>query len=108
MGFWAECRKEDDFFNRVDAGEQHRKSVDANAQATGWRHAVLEGTDVVLVDTAGLGIASFPGSLFVFEAGTLLDGIVEFGVAIAEFATIDEDLESFGQERVVAIDPGQW
>ena len=108
MGFWAECWEEDDFLDRVHAGEQHRKSVDAYSEAAGRRHAVLECTNVVLVDAASLGVTGFLGSLLVFEAGTLLDGVVELGVAIAKFATVDEDLESFREERVIAVNSSQW
>ena len=43
----------------------------------------------------------------VLEASPLLDGIVQLAVAVGQLAAEDEQLESFGEERVVAIRPGQ-
>ena len=53
--------KEDHFLDRVDAGEQHRHPVHADAEPTRRRHAVLERPQVVLVD--GSRASSSPASL---------------------------------------------
>ena len=70
-------REQDDFLDRVDAGEQHRHTIHADAEAAGRRHAVLERAEVVLVDRSRLGVAGILGRLLVLEPRPLLDGIVE-------------------------------
>ena len=47
-------------------------------------------------------------SVLVLESGSLLDRVVQLAVAVGQLAAVDEQLEPFGQERIVAIDPGQW
>ena len=103
----SQGREEDHFLDRVDAGEQHHHPVHADAEPTGRRHAVLERPQVVLVDRARFGVAGVLGGLLLLEPQPLLDRIVELGVAVAQLAGVDEDLEPLGQPRVVAVDAGQ-
>jgi hypothetical protein len=44
---------------------------------------------------------SLLGGLFVLEALPLLDGVVQLGVAVAQLAGVDEELEPLGEVRVV-------
>src|SRR4026209_2689968 len=98
---WAECGEQDDLLDRVDAGQQPGDTIDADAEPTSWRHPVLEGAQVVLVDRSPCAFTGFPARLLLLEALPLLDRIVELGVTVGELDRIDEQLEALGEERVV-------
>ena len=52
-------------------------------------------------------VAGVLGALLVLEAQALLDRVVQLAVAVGELAAVDEQLEALGEERVVAIGPGE-
>ena len=99
--------EEDDVADRLDAGQHHHQPVDPDAEAAGRRHAVLERPQVVLVDRPPLGVTGVTGSLLLLEALALLDRVVELAVAVGQLAGVGEQLEALGEERVVAVDPGE-
>src|SRR2546430_2461920 len=46
--------EEDDFADGAAAGQEHSEAVDADAEATGGWHAVLQGNEEVLIGELGL------------------------------------------------------
>ncbi len=82
-----QLREEDDVADRVAAREEHDEAVDAEAEAARGGHAALEGADEVLVDLLGV----FAG--LVLQGLALLERIVLLGVARAELASGDDELE---------------
>src|SRR5690554_6430296 len=83
--FGSQCREEDDVADGGGVGEQHDEAVDADAETAGWWQAVLERTDVVLVDDRhGLGVARRRTTGLLLEAGPLVVGVDELGEGVRE------------------------
>jgi len=72
--FGAHRGKENHIPDVRDAGEVHQEAVDADPHPTGWRHAVFEGAEVVLVHA---------GRFFV--AGRAFSGVVAVAFLVASW-----------------------
>ena len=81
-------------------GEQHDQTVDANAHAASRRHAVLESTDVIVVEAHGLVVAEVLGVNLSLEALSLIDGVVQLGEGVSVLVADDEQLETLGVVRI--------
>ena len=68
-------REEQHVSDRRRIREQHHQAIDADTQATGWRHAELLRPEVVLVDPHGLYVAGVLGSGLGLEALALVDRV---------------------------------
>jgi hypothetical protein len=95
--------EEDHFIDARHAGEEHRDTIHSDAETARRRQTEFERAQIVLVDRAAFGVAGFLGGLLLFEACSLFDRVVQFGVPVGEFARTDEQLEALGEERIVAI-----
>ena len=80
--------------------------VDADAQAAGRGHAVLQGADEVVVHLGH--------RVFLRQAGELLrkslllhDRVVQLGVGVGQLHAVDEQLEALGDGRVARLPLGQ-
>ena len=71
-------------------GEQHGEPIDADADASSRRHAVLERANVIRVEAHGLVIAHVLCLDLLHEALGLVDRIVELGKGIGVLVTQDE------------------
>ncbi len=82
-------------------GEQHGQAVDADAHATGRRHAVFQRADVVGVEAHGLVVAQVLRLNLRAEALGLINRVVQLGEGVGVLMAADEQLEALGQLRVV-------
>ena len=80
----------------------HHEAVDADAEAAGRRHAVLERGQEVLVERLRLGVAGRRRAALLLEARALVVGIVELAERVRDLHAGDEELEALDQPRVVA------
>ena len=86
--------EEHDLADRVPSTEQHHQPVDADADAPGGGHPVLQRAHEVLVVGLGLLVAlGLAGSLGL-EAGALLVGIVELAEGVGELDAAGKALEA--------------
>src|SRR5262245_6993535 len=89
----AQGGEEDDLADGATAGEEHDEAVDADAEAAGGRHAVLQGDEEVLVQGLGLVVAGGAQPGLLTEAGALLQWVVELRVGVAELEAAGVGLE---------------
>ena len=61
----AEEREGYDIADRRRVGQKHDEAIDADAEASGWWHALLECLEELLIDPASLIIASSSLSLII-------------------------------------------
>ena len=87
---FLEEREQDDVADGGGTGEHHDQAIDADADAASGWHAVFEGLDEVVVD-----LLLFFAAGLVFEAGFLDVGVVELGVAGADFLAVDDEFVNF-------------
>src|SRR5436305_12190348 len=83
-------REQDHFPDRAPPAEQHHQAVDAQAEAGGGRHPVLERLDEDLVVGLGLLAAGRQEALLVLEARPLLVRVVELGERVADLDAADD------------------
>ena len=86
--------EEDDLPDGVLTGEDHDKSVDADADAGAGGHAVFDGAEEVFVYNHGLFITALPEFGLRFEPFALDDGVVEFGEGVADLFAADDQLKA--------------
>src|SRR3954452_8504014 len=99
--------EEDDLADRALAGHQHHEAVDADADAAGRRHAVLERAQERLVHRLRLLVALGRVALLRLEAGALVVGVVELGERVGELHAVDERLEALDEPRLAAVSLGE-
>ena len=89
------------------AGHQHHEAVHADTHTRRGGHAVFEGADEVVVDEHGFVVTFLREAQLLFEAQALVDGVVQFGVGVAQLLAVDHELEALGQLGVVAVTLGE-
>ena len=82
--------EQDDFANCIGIGEHHHAAINANAQTTRWRHAILQSGKEIFVHHTGLVVALVPQLHLFLESLALVDGVVELGEGIAHLAVADK------------------
>ena len=76
---------------------------DADTHARSGGHAVFERTDEIAVDNHCFVIAFFSQAHLLDEALILIDRVVQLRVGVGKFLTVDHQLETFGELRIVAV-----
>ena len=66
-------------------GQQHAQAIDADAYATGRRHAVRQRANVVFIHLVSFFVAALALFQLRFKAAALIFGIVEFTEAVGDF-----------------------
>ena len=99
--------EQDHVADGVGAAEHHGAAVDAEAQAAGGRHTVLQRHDEVLVHHVGLLVAVGALGGLRLEALVLVDGVVQLGEGVAHLAAADERLVALRQLRLGGAALGQ-
>ncbi len=99
--------KKDDVAQGRLLRQDHEQPVDAHAEPARGRHAVFEGDEKILVHEFGLIVAFGAELQLLFEALTLIDGVVQLGVGVAELEAADEDFETFDEAWVLRLSLGQ-
>src|SRR5690606_16244180 len=92
-------REQDHVTDRGLIREQHRQPIDADADTTGRRHAVLECAQVVLVELLRFLVAALTQRDLRLEALALVERVVQFTERVRDLATRDHQLEAFDQLR---------
>src|SRR3954452_8237362 len=98
-----EVWEEDHVTNRLRTREQHHQAIDADAQPTSRRHAVLERAHVVVVESLCLVVTERLEARLRLEAAALVDRIVELAERVGELAAADDQLEALRERRVAAM-----
>src|SRR3954453_7254401 len=80
----AHCGEQHDLADRAGPGEQHHEPVDADPDAAGRRHAVLQRLDVGLVVGLRLLVAGLGERPLLLEPRALVVGVVELGERVRE------------------------
>jgi hypothetical protein len=105
--FGSHLWKENHVANRVLTSDEHGQAVDADADASGRRHAILEGAQKVFVNRHGFIIAAFAQACLFFQSLSLVNRVIEFGVGVAEFFASNDELEAFDKSGFRAMLFGQ-
>src|ERR1051325_3389877 len=91
-----QLREHDHVADAFLAEEHHAETVNADADAARWRHAVFERDEEIFVQLLLLA----PG--LVFQRRALRDGIVLLGVAGRNFLAVVAALEDFASRQAFA------
>ena len=91
------------FLNVALARHQHYQAVDAYTDARGGRHPILQSAQEVLVDEHGFVVALLAEAELILEALLLIDRVVELGICVGQFLTIDHQLETLGQGGIIPV-----
>src|SRR5438046_9495157 len=110
MGRWRRCRRvrfrshwlDEDYVRALEYG-MPPAAVAADSLARRRRHAVLERSDVVLVEPVRLGVAAREELPLLAEAGELVDRVVQLAVRVGQLAPSDKELEPVHEGGVVAL-----
>ena len=86
--------------------QEHAEPVDADAQAAGRGHRVLQGADEVVVHLGHRVLVLLAGELLA-EQLLLQDRVVQLGVGVGQLHPVDEQLEPLGDRRVRRLPLGQ-
>ncbi len=89
------------------ARHEHGQAVDADANARGWRHAILQRTQKIVVDDHRLIIAFVGQAHLLFETLFLVDWVVQLAVGIRQLFAVHHQLETLGQTCFRAVHLGQ-
>ena len=95
-------RERDDVADAAGVREQHDETVDADAESAGRRHADFQGLDEVDVHLGHRFFGILPGQLR-GKQFFLQPGIVELGVGVGQFHTVDVELEPLGHAGVAGL-----
>ncbi len=95
--------KEQDVLYIRGIRNQHGQPVDADPAASGGRHAVLHGTQEVLVHGMGFPVAQALHFHLLFEPAALVHRVVQLRERVGEFTSADEQLEPFREIGVVRM-----
>src|SRR5262245_51806502 len=101
--FRPQMWKKDHISYRSRTRQQHRQTIDADAFARSRRHAVTEGTYVILVHLMRLLVAAFARLELRQKSIALVEWIVQFRIAVCDFHSADIQLESFDQTLVARL-----
>ena len=82
-------------------------AIDADAQAAGGRHAVLQADEKVLVERLGLGVASLASAHLLQEALALDARVVQLRKRVGDLDAASESLEAFDLVGIVGLALGQ-
>ena len=96
-------RKQNHIPNRHRVGENHDEPIDADAFAGGWRKAVFEGADVVLVHDVRFGVPAALLFELLFEPAALFDRVVQLAERIGDLETRDVQLEPLHRVGIVGL-----
>ncbi len=96
-------REEQDVANGCRVREEHNEPVDADTNASRWRHAVLESPNVIVIEGHGLIITRFTIRDLCMKSIRLLFGIIELRKSVGDFTSGNEKLEAIGDKRVVVV-----
>ena len=96
-------RKQDDIANGVGVGQQHADSIDADANAPGWRHAVGKRADVILIHLVSFIIAALAFLQLRLKSPPLVLGIVEFAEAVGKFHLPGKNFETLRPLRLIRL-----
>src|SRR5712691_12081273 len=99
--------EQDDVADRGLVGEDGDQPVDPEAHAPGGRKAIFERGEEVLVHGMRLLVARGARPRLVFEASSLVIGLVKLGEGVGDLLAGDEELEPIRQPRVRGAPPGQ-
>ncbi len=88
---WAQQRKQDHIADGLGSGENHGEPVDADAFAAGWRQAVGESANVILVHLVGFFVAALALRDLLLKTAALLLRIVQLAKSVANLQSADEE-----------------
>ena len=94
--------------DRGAVGQQHDKTVDAEAQAARGGQAVLQSIDVVVIDLClAVRLDGLALGHLALEAALLVDGVVQLAEGVAVLGAVDEILEPLGEGGIIRLALGQ-
>src|SRR5450759_3258237 len=99
--------KDDDVPDGLAAGGDHGEPVDADADASGRRHAVFEGCQEILVRRLRFLVAGRPLAGPRLEAGPLVDRVYQLGKGVGYLLAGHQYLDPPGEARRVRVPPRQ-
>ena len=99
--------EEDNLFDGVVFGEQHHQPVDPDSESAHWGHPVFEGFEEVLIDGLGLFVAKGAEGGLGFEAGALVDGVVQLAEGVGEFVSGDHQFKAVSEQGIVGFGFGE-
>src|SRR3989338_9380982 len=96
-------REEDDVADRGLIREQHHEAVNADPLARRRRHSIFQRAQEILVHVAGFHVAGGFRVGLLLEALALVNRVVELREAVRHFASVDIELETIDDIRILLI-----
>ena len=100
-------REEENLLNRGLARHEHDQTVDADTDAASGGHAILQGTQEILIDEHRFVVALLAQAHLFDETLFLIYRVVQFRISVSQFLTVDHQLETFGQRRIATMFLGE-
>ena len=100
-------REDNDVADGGGVGQEHDQAVDPYSFAGGRRHAVLQGTDVILVQDRVDFFVSAPLRYLLFEPFLLVNRVIELTEGVGDLPAGDIEFESVGDLWVGSVPAGQ-
>lgn len=97
----------ENLLDRVVVGEEHDHAVNTHTPTTSRWQTVLQSLAESLVDKLGLVVTLLLLAGLLFEAKTLVKGIVQLGVSVDNLLLADESLETLAETLVAAVILGE-
>src|SRR5581483_5718983 len=88
-------------------GHEHSKTINADAETSGRRHADFKCLQEVLVEHLRLFISLRALVRLVLETRPLVQGIIQFGKGVPHLQATNERLKAIGQTRKLTVLLGQ-
>ena len=95
--------EEEDFLNLGLSGKEHHEAVDTDTHARCWRHAIFQSAEEVLVDNHCLIVTAAGEHHLFLETCALVYRVVKLGIGVSHLLTINHQLETLGEFRVLAM-----
>ena len=89
------CGEQDDFADGIVIGQQHDRTVDADAHTARGGHTVFHSIQEVLVQHLCLVVTALTLLHLLHKATSLVDGVVQLGVGVSQLGVADKQLEPF-------------
>lgn len=87
----------------VVVGKEHDQPVNTHTPSTGRRQTILQRSTEVLVDELGLLVTLVLLAGLLFEAQTLVEGVIQLGIGVDNLLLADEGLKTLAQTGVLAV-----
>src|SRR5690606_4496655 len=101
--FRSHLREQEYILDRNMSGKKHTESIDTNTDTSSWRHTIFQCAQEIVIDKHGFIVATLHQLYLIFKALALVDWVIQLGVSVCYFFTIDHEFKSFHQSGLITM-----